>query len=113
MKKSLLTAAGAVAAIALALTGCSGTSDSASSSGPVHLVYWSGFTGGDSASYKKAIKAFNDSHPNIKVDFQLQPWDTIAQKLPTAISSGSGPDIATPDYNVATVLQYANNGLAL
>lgn len=114
MKKSLLAAVGTATALALALGGCSGNSGSqGAQSGPVQLVYWSGFTGGDSASYKKAIKEFNDTHPNIQVDFQLQPWDTIAQKLPTAISSGSGPDIATPDYNVATVLQYANNGLAL
>jgi multiple sugar transport system substrate-binding protein len=41
----------------------------------------------------------------------VQPWDSIAQKLPTAMASGSGPDIATPDYNVGTIRQYIQNGL--
>jgi len=80
---------------------------------PVTLTYWSGFTGGDKQAYLDLIKKFNDTHPNIQVDYQLQPWDSIAQKLPTAIISGSGPDLATPDYNVATIQQYVANGLAL
>jgi multiple sugar transport system substrate-binding protein len=80
---------------------------------PVTLTYWSGFTGGDKQAYLDLIKKFNDTHPDIQVDYQLQPWDSIAQKLPTAIISGSGPDLATPDYNVATIQQYVANGLAL
>ncbi len=80
---------------------------------PVTLTYWSGFTGGDRQAYEDLIKKFNDSHPNIQVDYQLQPWDSIAQKLPTAIAAGAGPDLATPDYNVATLQQYVANGLAL
>ena len=80
---------------------------------PVTLTYWSGFTGGDKQAFLDLIKKFNDTHPDIHVDYQLQPWDSIAQKLPTAIISGSGPDLATPDYNVATVQRYAANKLAL
>lgn len=115
MNKRVLAASAAIAAAAaLTLSGCSSSGGSGTdSNGVVHLTYWSGFTGGDSATYKKAIAEFNSTHPKIQVDFQLEPWDTIAQKLPTAISSGSGPDIATPDYNVATVQQYVANGLAL
>jgi multiple sugar transport system substrate-binding protein len=85
----------------------------AASADPVKLTYWSGFTGGDKQAYLDLIKKFNDTHPDIQVDYQLQPWDSIAQKLPTAIISGSGPDLATPDYNVATIQQYVANGLAL
>ena len=113
MRKSLLVAAAAAATVGLALSGCSGASSSDSGSGVVHLTYWSGFTGGDSKTYKATVAQFNKTHPKIQVDFVLSPWDTIAQKLPTAISSGSGPDIATPDYNVATIQQYVSNGLAL
>ena len=85
----------------------------AAAADPVKLTYWSGFTGGDKQAYLDLIKKFNDTHPDIQVDYQLQPWDSIAQKLPTAIISGSGPDLATPDYNVATIQQYVANGLAL
>jgi ABC-type glycerol-3-phosphate transport system substrate-binding protein len=80
---------------------------------PVTLTYWSGFTGGDKQAYEDLIKKFNSTHPDIRIDYQEQPWDSIAQKLPTAIISGSGPDLATPDYNVATLQQYVANGLAL
>ena len=114
MRKSILAVAAVAATVGLALAGCTaGGGTTASSSKVVHLTYWSGFTGGDSATYKKAIAEFNKTHPDIQVSFQLEPWDTIAQKLPTAIASGSGPDIATPDYNVATIQQYVANGLAL
>lgn len=80
---------------------------------PVTLTYWSGFTGGDKQAYEDLIKKFNSTHIDIQIDYQEQPWDSIAQKLPTAIISGSGPDLATPDYNVATLQQYVANGLAL
>jgi len=113
MKRSFLAVITA-AVLSLSLVGCAGgTQPSNTPTGPVTLVFWSGFTGGDADTYKQAIAEFNSTHPNIQIDYQLQPWDTIAQKLPAAIASGSGPDIATPDYNVATVLQYAGNGLAL
>jgi multiple sugar transport system substrate-binding protein len=80
---------------------------------PVTLTYWSGFTGGDKQAYEDLIKKFNSTHTDIQIDYQEQPWDSIAQKLPTAIISGAGPDLATPDYNVATLQQYVANGLAL
>src|SRR5258708_18020145 len=72
---------------------------------------WSGFTGGDEATLVGLVNKFNAAHPAIKVDMTIQPWDSIAQKLPTAMASGSGPDIATPDYNVGTIRQYISNGL--
>jgi multiple sugar transport system substrate-binding protein len=78
---------------------------------PVTLTFWSGLTGGDHATYVALIKKFNATHPTIKVVVTYQPWDSIAQKLPAAIASGSGPDIATPDYNAGTVRQYIKNGL--
>jgi multiple sugar transport system substrate-binding protein len=84
--------------------------DTPTTQGPVTLTFWSGMTGGDRAAYEAVIKRWNDTHPQIQVDYQLQPWDTIAQKLPTALATGSGPDISTPDYNVATVLKYAKAG---
>jgi multiple sugar transport system substrate-binding protein len=88
------------------------TAAATSASGPkVTLTYWSGFTGGDSATYVGLVKEFNATHPNIQVKMSVQPWDTIAQKLPTALKTGSGPDIATPDYNVGTIRNYITDGL--
>src|ERR1700712_5356649 len=104
--KTLLAALAASSMLAIGLVGNA-------LAAPVTLTYWSGFTGGDKQAYQDLIKKFNDTHKDIHVDYQLQPWDSIAQKLPTAIASGSGPDLATPDYNVATIQQYVANGLAL
>jgi multiple sugar transport system substrate-binding protein len=104
--KTLLAALAASSMLAIGLVGNAFAA-------PVVLTYWSGFTGGDKQAYLDLIKKFNDTHPDIQVDYQLQPWDSIAQKLPTAILAGSGPDLATPDYNVATIQQYVANGLAL
>ena len=102
-----------LAALATSSVLALGLGINAAAADPVKLTYWSGFTGGDKQAYEDLIKKFNDSHPDIQIDYQLQPWDSIAQKLPTAIASGSGPDLATPDYNVATLQQYVANGLAL
>ena len=108
MKSKMLLAALATSSVlAFGLAGAASAADA------VTLTYWSGFTGGDKQAFEDLIKKFNDSHPGIQIDYQLQPWDSIAQKLPTAIISGSGPDLATPDYNVATIQQYVANGLAL
>src|ERR1700712_4339256 len=106
--KTLLAALAASSMLAIGLVGNA-------LAAPVTLTYWSGFTGGDKQAYLDLIKKFNDTHPDIQVDYQLQPWDSIAQKLPTAIisGSGSGPDLATPDKKVATIQQYVANGLAL
>jgi ABC-type glycerol-3-phosphate transport system substrate-binding protein len=107
------TALAAAAAIAGCGSSASSTSSggSSSSGGKVTLTYWSGFTGGDQATYVALVKQFNATHPDIQVNMTVQPWDSIAQKLPTAMASGAGPDIATPDYNVGTIRQYISNGL--
>ena len=107
--------AGAALCAAAALAGCSSSGPAStapgSGNGVVTLTYWSGFTGGDQATYTALIKQFNATHKNIKVNMTVQPWDSIAQKLPEAMATGSGPDIATPDYNVGTIRQYISNGL--
>src|SRR5690242_14012976 len=102
MNRRNLLAAAAAAGTALAFA----LAPQPAAAAPVKLTYWSGFTGGDRQAYEDLIKKFNDTHPDIQIDYQLQPWDSIAQKLPTAIASGAGPDLATPDYNVATLQQY-------
>ncbi|HUA27798.1 MAG TPA: ABC transporter substrate-binding protein [Streptosporangiaceae bacterium] len=105
--------AGAALCAVAAVAGCSSAAPSSagSTSGPVTLTYWSGFTGGDQATYVALVKMFNATHKNIHVNMTVQPWDSIAQKLPTAMASGAGPDIATPDYNPGTIRQYINDHL--
>jgi multiple sugar transport system substrate-binding protein len=102
----LVTLAAVVGVAAFAVA-----SAQAKHSNGVTLTFWSGLTGGDHATYVALINEFNATHPGIKVSTTYMPWDSIAQKLPAAWAAGTGPDIATPDYNAGTVHQYQKNGL--
>ncbi|MEO6943961.1 MAG: ABC transporter substrate-binding protein [Lacisediminihabitans sp.] len=111
IRSSLAIGAIAVAA-ALTLSGCSGGSSN-TSSGPVNLTVWTGFTGGDRPGYTKIVKDFNESHPKIHVTMNVQPWDTIAQKLPSAWLTGQGPDIAAPSFDPGVIAQYVKTNSVL
>ena len=105
--RSALLAASLIVVIALGVA----SAQAKHSAAPVTVTFWSGLTGGDHGTYVALINKFNATHPGIKVVVTYMPWDSIAQKLPAAIASGSGPDISTPDYNAGTVHQYIKNGL--
>jgi multiple sugar transport system substrate-binding protein len=112
MRKTLpLIASGMIAALALA--GC--TSPDTASDGVVELTMWTGFTGGDRGSYEALIEQFNATHDDIHVTMEVQPWDTISQKLPAAWATGQGPDIATPNFDPNILSKYldTNSLLAL
>lgn len=112
MKTSLRLAA-LLAAGALATAGCGGSGSSGHSSGPVHLTIWTGFTGSDRPAYEALISQFNASHPDVQVSMDVQPWDTIGQKLPAAWATGQGPDLATPNFDPGVVYQYVKTGSVL
>lgn len=97
-------AVGAAAAL-LALTACSSATPSASG-GKVDLTVWTGFTGGDRPGYEQIVKDFNASHPDIHVSMDIQSWDTIQQKLPSAWLTGQGPDVAAPSSDPNAIAQY-------
>jgi multiple sugar transport system substrate-binding protein len=83
---------------------------SAPANGPtVQLKVWTGFTGADGPSYQALISQFNASHPNIQVTMDIQPWASIAQKLPQAWATGTGPDIATPSFDPGSIFNYVQN----
>lgn len=89
---------------AIALSGCSQAAEN--TDGPVTLTLWTGFTGGDRGAYEAIVENFNSTHPDIKVEMEVQPWDTIAQKLPSAWATGQGPDLATPNFDSNIVANY-------
>ncbi|TFC65126.1 ABC transporter substrate-binding protein [Cryobacterium sp. TMT2-4] len=92
------------AAVILALTGCA--AGGGGNDGPVELTLWTGFTGGDRAAYEGLIEEFNRTHDDIQVTMEVQPWDTIAQKLPSAWATGQGPDLATPNFDPNVLSDY-------
>lgn len=74
---------------------------------PAELTFLAGFTGGDRPVYEQLVAEFNDSHPDVQVTLDIQPWDTIAQTLPAAIAAGEGPDLATPSFQEGSIFEYA------
>ena len=89
------------------------TGATASSGEAVTLRFLAGFTGGDRPAYEALVEAFNESHPNIQVEMEIQPWDTIVQELPAGIATGSGPDLVTPHFSEGSIFEYAKNGSIL
>ena len=64
-------------------------------SGPnVKLAFWNGFTGGDGPFMRKMVQQFNSEHQNINVSMNVLQWADFYPKVPTAVQSGNGPDIA-------------------
>jgi multiple sugar transport system substrate-binding protein len=102
-----------LAAATLTATACGGSDNGAGDDGGVtKLTFWTGFTGGDRAAYEHLVRQFNATHPKIQVTMDVQPWDTIGQKLPSAWATGKGPDLATPSFNPSVVFQYVKTGSA-
>lgn len=90
------------------LGACGGTSDNSSArpeaegdggaagyDGPaVELAFWNGFTGGDGPVMKRLVDQFNSEHDNIAVSMTVMEWADYYDKLPPAVQSGNGPDVA-------------------
>jgi multiple sugar transport system substrate-binding protein len=60
----------------------------------VSLAFWNGFTGGDGPFMRKLVDQFNGEHENIKVSMNVLQWGDFYPKVPTAVQSGNGPDVA-------------------
>ena len=97
----------AAAASLLALTGCSG-SGSASAAGVKELTVW--VMGDSSAHFDELVKPFTD-RSGIKVHTVAIPWDSIDQKLTTAVASGNGPDVI--QIGISKLRLFADSGALL
>lgn len=124
MKKKLLSLVLAGAMAITALTGCgsSGKASSAAStagseaastttdngSGKTKLSLWTVFTGSDGDILKKIIKDYNKTNKdNIEVDVDIMDNDTLQSKLPTAISTKTGPSFVL--MGIEYLKQYVSN----
>ena len=107
-RRLLLTSIGALGASA-ALSACSGGSSTPPGAAPssgsfgegdkydgpkVALAFWNGFTGGDGPYMKKMVDEFNTANPNVTVSMNTLQWGDFYPKVPTAVASGAGPDVA-------------------
>ncbi|MFC9466629.1 ABC transporter substrate-binding protein [Streptomyces coelicoflavus] len=112
MKRSIIRCAEIAGAVALTLTvgGCAGSdsgsgSDSASSGGKASITFW-----GWAPGYEDAVKAFNKSHPDIKVSYQsVQPGAKGGyEKMLNAVKADNAPCLAQVGYE--TLPSFAAQG---
>lgn len=59
----------------------------------VTITIWDNY--GATTPIEPLIPAFEEEYPNIKVDFQAQPWDNFWDKMAAGASGGTLPDLAT------------------
>ena len=100
---------GAALGVGAAISACGGGSSGAPGAGAgagsdiaegayegekVTLKFWNGFTGGDGAFMKTMVENFNSEHDNIAVEMNTLQWPEFYSKVPNAVASGAGPDVA-------------------
>jgi len=120
MKKRLVSLALAGTMAFTMLTGCGSGSagktsssgdksaNTSTSSGKTKLTLWTVFTGSDGDILKDIIKKYNETNKdNIEVDIDIMPNDTLQSKLPTAISTGTGPSFVL--MGIEYLKQYVSN----
>lgn len=109
------TRAACLAAATLTLVAACGNNGVATTSagGVVQLTMLTGFTGPDEASYQALVSQFNKTHPDIHVTMTVEPWATVAQKLPESWATGGGPDLATPSSDPGSIFNYISTNSVL
>lgn len=89
-----IAGAAATAAVLLGASGCAAGDDAGSEGGSI--TWWATqqtATIGDSeAAYQESIDRFTDE-TGIEVEFEVIPWADLYNRILTAVSSGTGPDV--------------------
>ncbi|SCF65914.1 ABC transporter substrate-binding protein [Streptomyces sp. Ncost-T10-10d] len=95
MRASVTTTAAAVAtALTLLLTGCSGTGDGGDGDGRTELSFQSLAWQKESVdANKQLVKEWNETHPDIHVNYVQGSWDTVHDQLLTSFEGDEAPDV--------------------
>ncbi|MGW8359342.1 ABC transporter substrate-binding protein [Streptomyces wedmorensis] len=96
LRRTAVTLAGSVTALALLVTGCGGGGQdtSAGTEKTGEVTFWSFLKGSEAVA-----AAFNRSHPDIKVTFETVPsGQEYYSKLTNAVKAGTAPDVAVVEY---------------
>jgi raffinose/stachyose/melibiose transport system substrate-binding protein len=106
VRRWILVAGVAVAAILATACSSSGGTSSSSTSGPVTLTIWHNYgTEQNATALKNLAAAFHKLHPNVTVNVVSQPADNYFALLQAAAVSKTGPDLAVMWTGLFT-LQY-------
>lgn len=77
----------------------------------VTLTFWNGFTGPDRPAVEELVKRYNDAHPNVQIQMDILPWDSVRQKLLSTLTTGQGPDLFGMSFGYLP--QYVDSGALL
>ena len=106
MRRWILVAGVAVAAMLATACSSSGGTSSSSTSGPVTLTIWHNYgTEQNATALKNLATAFHKLHPNVTFNVVSQPGDNYFALLQAAAVSKTGPDLAVMWTGLFT-LQY-------
>jgi raffinose/stachyose/melibiose transport system substrate-binding protein len=106
VRRWILVAGVAVAAVLATACSSSGGTSSSSTSGPVTLTIWHNYgTEQNATALKNLASAFHKLHPNVTVNVVSQPADNYFALLQAAAVSKTGPDLAVMWTGLFT-LQY-------
>ncbi|MFE4836927.1 extracellular solute-binding protein [Arthrobacter sp. NPDC056691] len=107
--KKVLTAIGAIAAVGIALTGCSSNAPAASSNGTVTVARLSG----SDEKWKAIADKFHELNPGQTVEYTIIPTDSYNQQMGTRLSAGTATDVLNVfpgSGNATAVRTLAKNG---
>lgn len=83
----------AAASVALTVAGCSGGSSSSGSGGNQTLTVWLMQGSAPDSLMTQLDAQFEKAHPGVKVNYQVQQWDGIGQRLTGALASKTPPNV--------------------
>lgn len=86
--------------LASLLTGCnsqntSSDSENSKSDEVVKLKHWLWLDDPNDPTFAQLVKEFNDTHPNIEVEFEVIGWNDFHTKLLNSVTGGSAPDTSS------------------
>ena len=65
----------------------------AAASDPITISFWCNFTGSDGDVLREIVDDYNKTNTdNVTVNIDIMDYQTLQAKLPTAVSTGNGPD---------------------
>lgn len=96
----ILAVGSALAAVALAATGC--TADDGGSDGTVTITFWGSYGNGGNSTQQDVLEstlipAFEKANPGIQVEYLDVPYDDLLQKLTTSAAGDELPDLVRAD----------------
>lgn len=102
----------AVSAAAPLLAACGASGDESSADGRVTLKFWKYEDPATKTVLEQLVAKYNRENANVRVVMQTFPFDQyLAEKITTALSAGSGPDVFW--VSAATLLNFAPKQLLL